>query len=76
MRNDSVESSRENREAHFTFNNFFSFENRAVYEIWINVVASQMTIWRMRYEGCITKATNKHSEYVTVITFHRQQQLR
>ena len=50
------------------FNNFFLFENQAVYKImWKNVVERgrlQMTIWRMRIANWITKATNIHSEYV------------
>jgi hypothetical protein len=49
--NVSDESCRENQNTHFMFNNFFFFENRAVYEImWKNNVQPdrpQMTIWRM-----------------------------
>jgi hypothetical protein len=33
-------------------------------------------IWHMRFAGWITKATDTHSEYVTLITFPRQQWLR
>jgi hypothetical protein len=59
------------------FNNFFSPENRAVYEIlWKNVVEpgkTQITIWRMRIACWITKVTNTHSEYVIFIAFPRQQ---
>jgi hypothetical protein len=33
MKNVSVKSCRETRNTHFVFNNFFFFENRAVYEI-------------------------------------------
>jgi hypothetical protein len=29
-----------------------------------------MTIWRMRIEGSILKATDTHSEYVTEYVFH------
>ena len=51
-------------------------ENRAVYEImWKNTVQPyrpQMTIWRMRIACCIPKATNTHSEYVTLITLPRK----
>jgi hypothetical protein len=35
----------------------------------------QMTIWRMRIACWIIKATNIHSEYVTLIAFPRQQLL-
>ena len=56
---------------------FFSFENRAVYEIvWKNIVQPdrpQMTIWRMRIACRITKATNTHREYVILIAFPRKQ---
>ena len=34
-----------------------------------------MTIWRMRIACCMTKATNTHPEYVTVIAFTQQQWL-
>jgi len=34
-----------------------------------------MTIWRMRIACCIPKATNTHSEYVTLIAFRLQQWL-
>jgi hypothetical protein len=34
-----------------------------------------MTIWRMRIECWITKATNIHSEYVSLITFPLEQWL-
>ena len=51
MRNVSDESCRENQNTRFVFNNFFFFENRAVYEImWENTLEpdrSQMTIRRM-----------------------------
>ena len=35
-----------------------------------------MTVWRMNFACRITKATNTHSEYVTLIAFPRQQWLR
>jgi hypothetical protein len=51
-------------------------ENRVVYEItWKNMVQPyrpQMTIW---YGACALRATDTHSEYVTLIAFPRQQQL-
>jgi hypothetical protein len=33
-------------------------------------------IWRMRFAGWETKATNTHSQYVIVIAFPRQQGIR
>ena len=52
---------------------FFFLENRAVYEImWKNIVEPdrpQMTIRRMRIACWITKATNIHSDYVTLVAF-------
>ena len=35
----------------------------------------QTTIWRMRFECWIPKATNSHSEYVIIIAFPLQQWL-
>jgi hypothetical protein len=59
-------------EAHFVCSiSFFSFQNRAVYEIlWKNTVErgrTQMAIWRMRVACWIPKATDTHSEYVMFI---------
>jgi hypothetical protein len=54
-------------------------ENRAVYEImWKNVQRGrpQMTIWRMRIARWIHKATNKHTEFVILISFPLRQWLR
>ena len=62
-------------------NNFFS-DDHAVYEIlWKNMVQpdrAQLTkiIRRMRFAGCIPKATDPRSEYVMLNTFARQQWLR
>jgi hypothetical protein len=68
----------ENQNTHFTSDNYFS-ENRAVYEImWKNTAdpdRSQMTIRRMRSACWKPKATNTHSEYVTLIAFPLQQWL-
>jgi len=54
---------------------FFLCENRAVREIPCeNIVQPwrlQITIWRMRTECWITKATDTHSEYVTLRFSHR-----
>jgi hypothetical protein len=59
---------RENKKTHFTFINFFFFENRAVYELlWENIVEPgrpQMTIWHVRIACWILRASNTHSEYV------------
>jgi hypothetical protein len=61
---------------HFDFNHL-SPKNRAFYEMtWRNIVETdrpQMTIWRMRIACWMPKATNTHSEYVTVIAFPLQQ---
>ena len=58
----------------------FFFENRTVFEImWKNIVERgrpQMAIWGMRIACWVTKATDKHSEYITRIAFPRQQWLR
>ena len=74
IKNVSDKSCGENLNTHFLLSNFF-FENHVVYEIiWKNIVARgrlQMTIWRMRIARWIPKATNTHSEYVTLITFPR-----
>ena len=49
------------------------FENHAVYEImWKNTIQlnrSQMKIWLMRKACWIPKASNTHSDYVTLIGF-------
>ena len=54
-------------------------ENRAVCEImWENIVQQdgpQMKIWRIRISYWIPKATNTHSQYVTLIAFPLQQWL-
>ena len=72
MRNVSDKSCRENQNTHFMFNNFI-FENLAVYEVmWKNIVQperKQMTLWHMRVACWTPKATNTHSEYVTIIAF-------
>ena len=63
--------STENQYTHFVFNNFFFFDNRAVYEImWKNVVepeGPQMTTRRMRIACWVPKATNTQSEYVILM---------
>ena len=62
------------------FNNFFSPENRVVYEVMFTDGVEQgrprMTIWRMRIACWVTNATNRHSEHVILIAFLLQQWLR
>ena len=57
---------------------FFS-ENQAFNEImWRNIVErsrAQMTKWRMRFSFWITKATDTHSEYITLIALPQQEWL-
>jgi len=64
MRNFSEESFKENRNTHFTFNNFF--QDLVIYEIrWKNIVQlgrPQMTVWPMRISYCVPKATNTHTQ--------------
>jgi hypothetical protein len=66
-----------NQNTHFISNNFFFFENRAVYEkMWKNVVErgwSQMTMWGMRFECWILRATNTHSGCVKLTVCPLQQ---
>ena len=73
MRNVSHEICIENQITHFTFNNFFFFENHSVYEkMWKNIVqpdSSQMTIWHMYIACWIPKATDTNPEYVIRIAF-------
>ena len=68
---------RENQNTYLVFNSFF--ENRAVFEIMLkNTVEPgrpQVIMWRMRIACWILRATNAHSEYVTLIAFPRQQWL-
>jgi hypothetical protein len=80
MRNVSDKSYRENQNTHFMFNKF----SRKSCRLWDNVekygTARQATddniIRRMRFACWITKATDTHSEYVTLIAFPRQEWLR
>jgi len=64
---------------HLVFNNLFSSENRAVYEIMrkniVQLVRTQMTIWRMWIACWIPKAKNTHSEYAIFIAFPLQRWL-
>ena len=64
---------------HILYSVTFSFENRAVYEkMWKNIVERgrpRMTIWRMRIECWIPKATNTHSGCVILSDFPLQRWL-
>jgi hypothetical protein len=55
------------------------FEYRPVYVImWKKIVErsrQQMTIWRIRIACWITKTTNTHSQYVTLLAFPLQKWL-
>ena len=66
----------ENHDTHFSFNNFFFFENCTVYEtMWKNLVElerPQMAIWHMCIACWFPKSTNTYSEYVIIITFPLQ----
>ena len=71
-------SCRENQNAFCSITSFFT-KNSAVCEIWKNIVKikrPQITIQHGMCLACwITKATNTHSEYVTLIVFPLQQRL-
>ena len=76
MRNVSDKSCKGNQNTHFVFNNFFFFENRAVYEImWETIVERGRPIWRMSITCWIPNATNTHTGYVTLNAFPLQQRL-
>ena len=80
MRSVSDKSCRGNQNAHFLLNVFyFPLENRNVYEImWKNTVEPNrpLTLWRIRVACWIPKATDTHSQYVTLIAFPLKQWLR
>ena len=86
-KNVSDKSCREIQNTHFMFNNFFFFENRAIYEIRLNNIVvlgrPQMKIRRMCFACWITKATPTHTHTHTHtrnikknIVFRLQQPLR
>jgi hypothetical protein len=57
MGNISDKSCRENQNTHFTFNNFFSPENRAVYDImWKNAVQPDRPHVTVLYGACALHA--------------------
>ena len=70
MRNVSDKSCSENKKKTFYFQKQL-FRILCLYEtMWENIVEPgrlQMTIWRMRIICWIPKATNTHSEYITLI---------
>jgi len=77
MRNVSDKSCTENQNTHFVLSNFFFQKScRLRDNVEKNVLErgrSQMTIWRMRIAFWIPKATNIHTEYVTLIALPMQQ---
>jgi len=64
---------------HILCSTIFFFENRAVYGVMykniVQPVRPQMITWRKRVVCSITKATDTHSEYVTLTAFPLQQKL-
>jgi len=67
MRNVSDKRCRENQNTHFVFSNFFSKIVPFMRKRGKNIVErgrAQMTIWRMRIECWISKATNTHTHRV------------
>ena len=77
MRNSSLKICRENKNTYFILNNSFS-ENRDVNEIMLkNMINSDWPKATVEYGVCALHAVyqrlQKHSEYVIVITFIRQQ---
>jgi len=70
---------RGNQNAHFVLNTpFFSLENIVVHEImWKNMVEPDrpLTVGRMSIACWIHKATDTHSQYITLIAFPLQQWL-
>jgi len=82
MRTVSDKSCTDNQNTHFTINNFFFKENRAVYEIMLvyiyiygryKQVVYNNTIWRMRFACWVTKAADARLEYVMFTAFPLQQ---
>jgi len=70
MTNTSSKNCREIRNTHFMFKNFFIKKSC---RLWANVEKKLYSRtghrWRMRTAWWITKATNTHSEYVTITAF-------
>jgi len=76
MRNVSDKRCGENQNKHFVFNIFF-FENHAVYVLKWKYILERgrplVTIWRMRAEYRISKATHIYLQYTILIAFPQQQ---
>jgi len=74
MKSISDKSCRETRNTHFMFNDFFFFENRAVYKIMWKIFlergSPQMTIWRRRIACWVPTATNAHTVSAILLDFH------
>ena len=63
----------EKMKTHFMFNIFFFRKSCCLWDnAFKNTATDNNIIWRTRFACWITKATNTHSEYVTLITFPRQ----
>ena len=79
MKNVSNKRCTENQNTHFVYSKIF-FENLCVYEIILKNVVQRgrphMKIRRIRIARWITKATDKHSEYVIIILLPQQEWLR
>jgi len=78
MRNSSDKSCGETANSRVTVRNMFK-KNCVVYKITcknnVEPERTRMTMWRMRIACWISKATDKHSEYVTITAFPLQQWL-
>jgi hypothetical protein len=76
-----MQSRRENQNTHFTFNIFFL---RKSLLLWDNVekydgamvATDDDTTQHMRFACLVNKATDTHSEYITLIAFPRLQRFR
>ena len=70
---------RQYQNTHFMFSNFFSPENRAIYNVMRKNMEgpdrSELTIRPIRFTYWVTKATDTHSEYVILIPFPQQRWL-
>ena len=79
MRNISDKIAERESKHSFIFYEFFS-ENRTIYKTMLNNMVEsdrpQTKIRRMRFACRIPKASNTHSEYLTLIDFPLPQQLR
>jgi len=64
VRNFSDKFCRQNQDTHFIFSNFFSIDNRAVYETLlkniVDQIRPQVTTWGIRIASWVPKSTNTH----------------